>query len=156
MVLKNSMNTQRTFSEMSLSPQINITSYWLLGFVEGEGYFNVVREDLGLRFSITQSSINLPILEAIREYLLKLTGIQDFNTKDCKFIGIDLAKAYKSQHRDWYILRTSSNWFIGNTLIPFFDSLNFYSKKKKDYQDWKSIFYLLRCLGVKKKIKIKI
>ncbi len=65
------------------------------------------------------------------------------NYKDCKFIGIDLAKAYKPQHRDWCTLRTSSNWFIGNTLIPFFFYLlNFYSKKKKDYQEWKSIFYL--------------
>ena len=39
MVLKNSMNTQKTFFEMGLSHQINITSYWLLGFVEGERFF---------------------------------------------------------------------------------------------------------------------
>ena len=96
-----------------------------------KGSFNVVREDLGLIFSITQSIVDLPVLEAIREYLIKLTGMQDLNSKDCKFIGIDLAKAHKSHQRDWCILRTSSNWFIGSTLIPFFDSLIFYSKKKK-------------------------
>lgn len=142
--LKNSMNTLRTIFEKDSSHQIRVTPNWFLGFIEGEGSFNVVRDGLGLRFSITQSSIDLEVLEAIKEFLIKLSGRDNhsFSPQDCTFVGIDLAKTNKSQQRDWCILRTSSNWFIGSALIPFFDSLVFRSKKEKDYLDWKTIFYL--------------
>lgn len=113
-----------------------------MGFVESEGSFNVVQDDLGLRFSITQSIIDLEVQEVIKEYLIKLTEITYFNSLDCTFVGIDIAKTKNSQQRDWCILRTSSNWFIGRALIPFFDSLVFLSKKEKDYKDWKSIYQL--------------
>lgn len=124
LVLKNSMNTYRTNFEMG-SHNIRVTPNWFLGFVEGEGSFNVVQDDLGLRFSITQSSIDLAVLEAIKEFLIKLCARLDcsFNSNDCTFVGIDFAKSYKIKQRDWCILRTSSNWFIGSILIPFFDSL---------------------------------
>lgn len=60
-----------------------------------------MRDDLGLRFSITQSSIDKPVLDAIKEFLIKLLGEEvDFNSQDCTFIGIDLAKAQKSQQQD--------------------------------------------------------
>lgn len=122
--LKNNMNSQRTLFKKDLSHRIIVSPYWLLGFIEGEGSFNVTRSDFGLRFSVTQSDVDLVVLEAIREFLLKLTGIQNLKPEDCKFIGIDLAKSQKPdvQH-NWYTLRTGSSWFIGSALIPFFDSL---------------------------------
>jgi len=48
-----------------------------------------------LRFSVTQSEVDLAVLEAIREFLLNLTDVKNFKPEDCKFIGIDLARAQK-------------------------------------------------------------
>lgn len=123
-VLKNNMNSQRTLFKKDLSHKIIVSPYWLLGFVEGEGSFNVTGSDFDLRFSVTQSEVDLAVLEAIREFLLNLTDVKNFKPEDCKFIGIDLARAQKPDvQRNWYTLRTGSSWFIGSVLIPFFDSL---------------------------------
>ena len=45
-LLKNSMNSKRSDFEMPNSHQVLITDYWLLGFVEGEGSFTLVKKKL--------------------------------------------------------------------------------------------------------------
>ncbi len=43
LALKNEMNNKRTNFNMPSDHTIRITDYWLLGFVEGEGSFFVLR-----------------------------------------------------------------------------------------------------------------
>lgn len=72
---KNTMNTQRTNFELPESHKIVITPYWLLGFIEGDGSFNVTNTTLKkfkINFSITQVITELKVLEAIRNFILDL------------------------------------------------------------------------------------
>ena len=45
-----------------------ITPNWLLGFIEGEGSFNVNKSTLLVVFTISQSSIDLHLMSLIKEY----------------------------------------------------------------------------------------
>jgi hypothetical protein len=52
-----------------------ITPYWLPGFVEGEGYFFVSKGknfQYKLGFNLTQSIVDLPLMEAIRKFFVDL------------------------------------------------------------------------------------
>ena len=67
------MNKQRTWFQLPPdSHKYLITPYWLLGFVEGEGSFSIHPRDLVLTFSITQSIIDLSLMEAIKYFLNNL------------------------------------------------------------------------------------
>ncbi len=52
---------------------INITPYWLIGFVEAEGYFSVASNSHKLTFGIGQSATELNVLEAIKEFFIRIT-----------------------------------------------------------------------------------
>lgn len=62
--LKESMNKQRTDFTMP-SNHCNISNYWLLGFVEGEGSFYFSASNKSLVFSISQKG-NETLMLAIR------------------------------------------------------------------------------------------
>ena len=47
---KNQMNKSRVDYNQHEDHSINITPYWLLGFVEGDGYFSFNRQDYSLKF----------------------------------------------------------------------------------------------------------
>ena len=74
------MNRKRTDFKMPLDHIITITPYWLLGFVEGEGNFFIIRKGEGISFGIGQTVRELPGLEAIKDYLFTLPG-SDLPTK---------------------------------------------------------------------------
>ena len=65
------MNKQRTNFEISCN-HFKITSYWLLGFVEGDGSFYLNFVDNTLIFKITQKG-NLTLLNAIKDFFVNLT-----------------------------------------------------------------------------------
>ena len=67
----NKMNKQRTNFEISCN-HFKITSYWLLGFVEGDGSFYLNFVDNTLIFKITQKG-NLTLLNAIKDFFVNLT-----------------------------------------------------------------------------------
>jgi len=74
------MNTLRTNFILTNSHKILITPYWLLGFIEGDGSFSVsTYKSFPLRFNIVQSIIEKKVLEAIKLFLLELSG--KFKTK---------------------------------------------------------------------------
>ena len=66
------MNTHRTVFQMPLDFEPRITSYWLLGFVEGEGSFFVKKDQYKLTFTLTQSTRDLALMESIRDFLYNL------------------------------------------------------------------------------------
>lgn len=150
--IKNSMNSKRTILDMS-SHKINITPEWLLGFVEGDGSFSVIKAGLILTFSITQKG-NLVLMEAIKSFfidLAKAKGLKD----EADFVYITGPALYVQQAASQgslqmgnnlnnavseanYVLSIKNNKFLNKVLIPFFDSMSWLSKKELDYRDWKT------------------
>jgi hypothetical protein len=134
--IQKSMNTNRSFDENSLSmlatrKDIKITPAWLLGFVEGDGSFFVCRgKRLAIRFSICQTSQEIILLEAIKEFFLSLPGAAG------KHISLDISKSEDSKRYRPILVSTekaygrakpasrlivSNATFLKNVLIPFFD-----------------------------------
>jgi hypothetical protein len=67
------MNSKRNDFKFYGFHNIRITNYWLLGFVEGDGSFNLVRNnEYKLRFDIYQSSKDLMLMTELKNYYKKL------------------------------------------------------------------------------------
>jgi len=130
----------------------------LLGFIEGDGCFNIdfaktknshIR--LSFRLLIIQSAIDLALLLAIKNYInslavsasnsLDLTLIMDLQDKELEGLGRNYVGLFSSTNKkisklnEKYNLTVGNMDFIKDTLLPFFDSLTFYTKKELDYQD---------------------
>lgn len=149
--IKNNMNSNRIDYDTneylinSDNHKINITDNWLLGFIEGDGSFFVAKENNTLIFSISQKG-NLILMEAIKNYLIQLAN----KMKHSNINTIYITKSQNSSGNIAYVLIIKSKEFINYVLIPYFDTLTFYSLpsvacgangglKKLDYFDWKSI-----------------
>lgn len=65
--LKNQMNKKRIDFNQPKGHFIKITGYWLLGFIEGDGYFSVNRQNYSVKFGIGQTSQEIIVLEAIKK-----------------------------------------------------------------------------------------
>jgi hypothetical protein len=137
------MNTKRTKFVQLPSHKINVTPYWLLGLIEGEGCFSVEKARvvhkfiLGLTISeklvieetakflktlIPNESVDLKNLENIISESLKTPSPAEINTKPSAVISI---------------ARTS---YIKDVFIPFLSNLTFFTKKELDFKDWVFIF----------------
>jgi hypothetical protein len=163
--IKNSMNTNRTDYSWP-NRKFHMTPNWLLGFIEGDGCFNIdfsrtqdSHANLRFRLLIIQSAVDLDLLLAIKNYINSLsvsllntfnqTIIIDFKNKEVEeglqrnYVGMYSSinkKIVKLNEK--YNLTVQNLDFIKETLLPFFDSLIFYTKKGLDYQDWKNILLL--------------
>ena len=138
--LKNGMNKQRTNIQMPESYKPIITPNWLLGFIEGEGSFSVVR-GYGLTFSINQSSKDNALMVAIKNYLNNIPGAVEYmrSEKDSVvYLGTFMGTANNEITR----ISISQIGYIRSVLIPFFEGLVFRSKKYLDFQDWVNILKL--------------
>lgn len=71
--IKDQMNKKRVDFNQPENHFINITPYWLIGFVEAEGYFSVASNSHKLTFGIGQSATELNVLEAIKEFFIRIT-----------------------------------------------------------------------------------
>lgn len=139
------MNKSRFYFEMPKDKQIIITPYLLLGFVEGEGSFYAENKyNFVLGFAITQQAIDLALMEKIKNFFCNLSyaglpvygKVPNYNKE---VISISTYKKKSGSYVNIIITRTD---FILDVLIPFFDSMNWHSKKYLDYLDWKAILKL--------------
>lgn len=64
--LKDQMNKKRIDFYKPECHSINITSYWLLGFIEGDGCFSVNPKTCSLKLGIGQTYKEIRILEEIQ------------------------------------------------------------------------------------------
>lgn len=163
--IRNSMNINRIDYSWP-NRKFKMTPEWLLGFIEGDGCFNIdfsrtrnTHTNLSFRLQIIQSAVDLDLLLAIKNYInsLSISSLNTFN----QTITIDIQNQerevglqrnyvglYSSTNKkivkpnEKYNLTVSNFDFIKDTLLPFFDNLTFYTKKKLDYQDWKNIIFL--------------
>lgn len=132
--IKNGMNLGRTKISANeyntIIKNVNINPFWLLGFVEGEGTFGI--KNLAPYFQIAQNSKNKAILDIINTYLgsipkgistTKSTALPlltvNFNTKTNVFS---------------YIINNIDVLF--DYIIPFFQGLEFQTRKFKDFELW--------------------
>lgn len=130
--LKQSINTKRlSINEQEnrlLIEKVSISRWWLLGFIEGEGTFGY--KYLVPYFQIAQNSKNLFVLKAIEAYLLKEFSLIDSKNKELKFQYTlnKLTDVYSMT-----LVKVDYNFYY---VIPFFETLNFFSRKSVDYEWW--------------------
>ena len=128
------MNNNRTNFNSGPSHKINITSYWLLGFVEGDGSFSINKDKFRHNFTLAQVFHQKPVLTAIVLFLNNLMS-QDFMAQNGACVFLRDAPAFqKSQARVVLTIRNFN--YIIEYLIPFFSNLTFFSKKGLDFLDW--------------------
>jgi len=89
----------------------------LLGFVEGEGSFHILKKDFYPRFSIGQSTKDLALMEELKNYFNNLG-------KSLNLPSVGYA-VYLSISKDINMVSLAINQsdFIIKVLIPFFDNL---------------------------------
>lgn len=137
--LKEKMNKNRVEVKQPIDHEIRITPYWLLGFVEGEGYFSTNKTDYSLKFGIGQASQDIDVLEVIQKFFLALPAAEhSVERNNTNLVSLAVYNQAKGRdHKNMAQLVVTQRFFISNTIIPFFDSLTWLSKKFKDYADWK-------------------
>lgn len=141
--LKDSMNDKRIDFFLPESHNIKITGNYLVGLLEGDGSFSLNKQDMTCRVSLVTTSVNKLVLEKIREFLLNLLDEHSHMLgSTTKLININEKKA-KSNCKSISVLEISQIDFICNILIPYFDSIEFRTKKLKDYLDFKTIAFLI-------------
>lgn len=120
--IKESINSNRTkFYGYNISYSM-ISSYWLLGFVEGDGSFHFTNNRA--IFSITQK--DRQVLEAISIFLKNLPRQPIFNglyvapQPNCIVGGKNNNTAYQLTISDTDVLRSVRGAFLRSYIFPFF------------------------------------
>lgn len=143
--LKDQMNKKRIEFNQPKDHSINITPYWFLGFIEGDGYFSVNPKTCSLKFGIGQTSHETGVMEAIKKFLLGLPGKYSIKRKNSNLVKLEVYDQAKGRdHRPMVHLTINQTDFLTNVVIPFFDNLIWLSKKEKDYQDWRLILNIIK------------
>jgi len=140
--LKDQMNKKRKSFVLTPDHKINITPYWLLGFIEGEAWFYVKKVKFTLIFGIGQTITQKAVIESIAQFLNNLIpeNLPELKNRP-NFIHVDTKDLYKNS-KPFVYLTISRLDYILNVFIPFLDSLTFISKKGLDYQDWRTVAFL--------------
>jgi len=134
--IKSGMNSKRTDFYLS-STHFNITINWLLGFVEGDGWFSYGINDRSFTIGIIQKG-NKALFEAIVSFLRNLASIElGSEARDSNSV----ANIYQKNAGTFFMI-IKRKIIIEKVIIPLFDGLTWHSKKYLDYCDWKSILNL--------------
>ena len=151
LILKNGMNTMRTkeyFNTLN-TPLLkhNINKNWLLGLIEGEGSFQLWRNDIVPVFGLVLSERQLPVLEKVKEYLINNLGFDTYSMyklKSSSAISINYQNA-RGNSQASVLLLIKNIHILHNYFIPYLDNMRFLTKKYKDFLDFKLI-----CKGIYK------
>ena len=142
LALKEQMNDKRVSFVLPADHKINITPYWLLGFIEGVAWFYVRKQTFVLTFRLGQTITQKVVIEAIAQFLNNLIPENLPKLKNRpNFIHIDTKDVYTNS-KPFIYLTFSRLDYILNAFIPFLESFTFISKKGLDYTDWKTVAFL--------------
>jgi len=140
--LKNGMNDKRINFTLPEN-HILITANYLLGYIEGDGSFYFNKRYNTVCISLITLTTDRVLLEKIKEFLLNQLDenslILALNTK---LINVN-NKNVKNNRKPITVLEIGQIDYICNYLIPFFDSLEFKTKKYLDYLDFRRIAFLI-------------
>lgn len=147
--LKDSMNDKRVFYDLPVGHRIRITGNYLVGLLEGDGSFYLNKHDMAVRVSFVTTTPNKVLLEKIREFLLSHLDEYSCILGSCtKLININEKKIRGNNKPisacplsifERGILEIYQIDYLCNILIPYFDSLQFRTKKYLDYLDFRTI-----------------
>jgi hypothetical protein len=141
--IKDSMNDKRINCDLPADHRIRITGNYLVGLIEGDGSFYLNKHDMTPHVSLVTTTPNKVVLEKIREFLLNQLDEYSYILGNCtKLINIH-DKKVKGNCKPISILEISQIDYLCNILIPYFDSLQFRTKKYNDYLDFKTIAFLI-------------
>jgi hypothetical protein len=141
--IKIGMNKQRT--NFNRPMEINITDYWLLGLIEGEGSFHLIRSRLVPVFAIKMVSDQEPLMEAIKRYLTDRLAFDEhslFKLNNSELISINYVPP-KGNSKPQVFIGIENVRILYNYLLPFFKGLPFLTKKFKDFNDLILICYII-------------
>jgi hypothetical protein len=127
--IKENMNFKRTDYSDYNQIEFNITPYWLLGFVEGEGTFGI--KNLTPYFQVVQKDKSKNLMEAIKIYLSNLSK----NQLNDLSISVKPSLILNKTTRVISLMVTNID-SLYDYLLSFFNSLNFESRKYIDYKLW--------------------
>ena len=136
------MNKNRTKFNLPLN-HIKISPYWLLGFIEGEGSFYLNRSNLTPTFSLSLTQLQKPVIEKIIFFLASnLDSHSYIKATSTKLFNLSIEKPRKLAN-GIVKLKISQIDYLFNIFIPFLNTLDFQSKKKLDFNDFKYITTLI-------------
>nr|YP_010727788.1 homing endonuclease [Leptographium wingfieldii]WDZ67425.1 homing endonuclease [Leptographium wingfieldii]WDZ67472.1 homing endonuclease [Leptographium wingfieldii]WDZ67519.1 homing endonuclease [Leptographium wingfieldii]WDZ67565.1 homing endonuclease [Leptographium wingfieldii]WDZ67611.1 homing endonuclease [Leptographium wingfieldii] len=137
------MNSKRVVFDLPKDHIINITGNYLVGFLEGDGTFYLSKHDMSVHFSLVTTTINKNFLLKIREFILNLLDEHSYLLgSTTKLINI-IDKKSNNGHRAVSLLDITQIDFVYNILIPYLESLEFRTKKYKDFLDFKALAMLI-------------
>jgi hypothetical protein len=136
--LKNSMNNKRNNFIQSSLQKFNVTPYWLLGLIEGEGSFFVTKKILTQHFELSLIHLQKPVLEEVYKFLMSIipNDMKNFKGLENPIQLIDKNLSYKAS---MCVIKISHMAYISKIFIPFLVNLTFFSKKENSFTDWKSL-----------------
>ena len=151
--IKNNMNNSR--KNFKVLQVFNISKEWLLGFIEGDGSFSLSRNTMEPVFSIKFSESQLPLLNAIKEYLknnldLDIYSVNKF--EGSSVISIGRGKAVNNS-KPLATLTIKNIHFLNNVFVPFFDESKFISKKVLVFKIFRKEYIILEHLHAMAKKK---
>ncbi len=124
LTIKNSMNTNRSNFELPKSKDFRITPNWFVGFLEGDGSFSILRDNLSMRFNIWQAKCDLALLEAIKDFINNLPGDYKSRRKTEGVVTLTVRSAAANANTKALVsIGVSNTDFIQNVFIPFLDTL---------------------------------
>lgn len=113
-----------------LSNKVSINTWWLLGFVEGEGTFGY--KHLVPYFQIAQHKKNLFVLVAIETFLSNIFK-ESTKTLDCEEFNV---KYKLNKVTGVYSITLERIDLIVYYIVPLFESMSFFTRKSVDYHYW--------------------
>ena len=131
--IKNSINKSRTQFILPENHKIDITSHWLLGFIEAEGCFYL--NNLSIAFKLSQTAINREVLVYIKDYLLKLGNNFIVSIEDCKPNSFN--------QKPYSVLYVGKGNNTANLFISFLINLPWLSIKVLDFINWTIVYILV-------------
>lgn len=137
--LRNQMNRNRKDFELPHDHQYLITSNWLLGFTEGEGSFSINKESLALSFTISQAYTDVELMGKICQFFNNLPDSMGISSQKYGEVANTFTSKKSTSDKSYCDLKINRTDYIKEILIPFFDSLQWHSKKELDYRDWKTV-----------------
>ena len=92
------MNKNRVDFKQPQNHRINITPYWLLGFVEAEGSFSVSLKTTRLVFDIGQTVSEVDVLKAIQKFIIGLPGDYKIIKSDTNIVSFSIDNKAKDKN----------------------------------------------------------
>jgi hypothetical protein len=127
-IIQSGINSSRFNYEGYVLNKNMISKYWLLGFIEGDGTFYFSNSTVV--FGITQK--DRQILDVISEYLQNLPLLPLY---DELFVPKKPNCIIKNNKKAYQLVITDKD-VLFQYIFPFFQNLQFYSRKKIDFIIW--------------------